>query len=70
MIAVIIQTKKMVSNEVRQLSNTRAIVWKKTSKVFGQPNKVLFSVPANNHMMKGYQWEKMHIHTCTCMLHI
>ena len=39
MTANTMQSNKIVSKEVRQLSTTRAILWKKPNKLFGQPNK-------------------------------
>ena len=39
MTAVTIQSNKIVSNEVRQLSTTRAILQKKTNELFSQHNK-------------------------------
>ena len=38
MTAVTIQSNKIVSNTVRQLSATRAILWKKLNELFGQLN--------------------------------
>ena len=38
MTAVTIQSNKIVSNEFRQLSTTRAIIWKKPNELFGQLN--------------------------------
>ena len=38
MTAVTIQSNKIVSSEVRQLSTTRATLQKKPNKLFGQPN--------------------------------
>ena len=37
MTTVKIQSNKIVSNDIRQLSATRAIVRKKLNKLFGQP---------------------------------
>ena len=36
--AVTIQSNKIVSNEVKQLSDTRAITQGKKTQLFGQPN--------------------------------
>ena len=42
MTAVIIQSNKIVLNEVKALSTTGATIWKKLNKLFGQPNIVLY----------------------------
>ena len=42
MTAVTIQSNKIVLNEIkRQLSTTRAILWKKPNELFGQPNRIV-----------------------------
>ena len=40
MTAVTIQSNKIVSNELRQLNTSRAILWKELNEPFGQPNKI------------------------------
>ena len=38
MTTVTIESNKIVSNEVRQLSASRTVLWKKMNEPFGQPN--------------------------------
>ena len=60
MTAITMQSNKSVSNEVKsQLSTTRAILWRKQNKLFGQPSitQNLYNIP-NEVLTPGYGFRK------------